>query len=165
MQIKSIKILGIDPGTTIMGWGIVEKSGSKISPISYGCIRSSSTSSRDERLLNIFETLNDIIKKEAPDEVAIEELFFFKNQKTVISVAEARGVAILAAKKSGLKFFEYTPLQIKQALTGYGRADKAQIQEMVRVHCKLKECPKPDDAADALAIALCHAQTNQKLTK
>ena len=165
MESKSVKILGIDPGTTIMGWGIIEKSGSKVVPISYGCIRSSSISSQDERLLNIFETLNDIIKKEAPDEVAIEELFFFKNQKTVISVAEARGVAILAAKKSGLKFFEYTPLQIKQAITGYGRADKAQIQEMVRISCNLKECPKPDDAADALAIALCHAQTNQKMTK
>jgi crossover junction endodeoxyribonuclease RuvC len=103
--------------------------------------------------------LCDIIKKEEPDCLAIEELFFFKNQKTVMSVAQARGVAIVCAKKSGLPVAEYTPLQVKQALAGYGRADKAQMQEMVRITCKLKKCPKPDDAADALAIAICHSQT------
>lgn len=165
LKIESARrILGIDPGTTLIGWSIIEKNGGEIVPLSYGCIRQT-TNDRAERLLHIFDSLCDIIKKHKPDELAIEELFFFKNAKTVISVAEARGVAILAAKTEGLAVFEYTPLQVKQALTGYGRADKKQIQEMVRLTCKLKVCPQPDDAADALAIAICHAQTNQMLSK
>ncbi len=160
----SIKILGIDPGTGIMGWGLIEKNGQTVTPLKYGCIRTKPNTAQPDRLQHIFNSLSDIIEKCRPDEVAIEELFFFKNQKTVISVAEARGAAIVAAKKFNLPVFEYTPLQIKQALTGYGRADKKQMQEMVRVACKLKECPKPDDAADALAVAICHGQTNQSLT-
>lgn len=162
-QNKSIRILGIDPGTGMMGWGIIQKQGVEIVPIKYGCIQTLPNSERSERLLHIFNSLSDIIRENQPDEVSIEELFFFKNQKTIISVAEARGVAIVVAKISHLPVYEYTPLQIKQALTGYGRADKNQIQEMVRTVCKLKECPKPDDAADALAIAICHAQTNQQI--
>lgn len=158
------RILGIDPGTGIMGWGLIEQSGSLIRPLKYGCIRTKANSDRGERLLHIFDSLSDIIEKNKPDEVSIEELFFFKNQTTVISVAEARGVAIVVAKKFELPVFEYTPLQVKQAVTGYGRAEKKQMQEMVRVICKLKVCPKPDDAADALAIAICHAQTNQQLS-
>ena len=158
-----MKILGIDPGTGIMGWGLIEMNNGKIKPLKYGCIRTKPNLPQPERLAHIFNSLSDIIKKVRPDEVAIEELFFFKNQKTIISVAEARGVAIVAAKKFNLPVFEYTPLQVKQALTGYGRADKAQIQEMVRISCCLKDCPKPDDAADALAIAICHGQTNQLL--
>jgi crossover junction endodeoxyribonuclease RuvC len=160
---NSIKILGIDPGTGIMGWGIIEKRGSEIIPVKYGCVRTPANSERSERLLHIFRSLSDIIEKNRPDEFAIEELFFFKNQKTIISVAEARGVAIVVAKNFSLPVFEYTPLQIKQALTGYGRADKNQIQEMVKATCKLKDCPRPDDAADALAIAICHGQTNQNI--
>ncbi len=160
---NSIRILGIDPGTGIMGWGIIEKRGSEIIPIKYGCVRTPANSERSERLLHIFNSLSDIIRTNQIDEFAIEELFFFKNQKTIISVAEARGVAIVVAKNFSLPVFEYTPLQVKQALTGYGRADKNQIQEMVKVTCKLKDCPKPDDAADALAIAICHGQTNQKI--
>lgn len=159
-----IKILGIDPGTGIMGWGLIEKQGNSIKPLKYGCIRTKPNSNHFERLAHIHRTLSGIIKENQPDEFCIEELFFFKNQKTIITVAEARGVAIVTAKIFNLPVFEYTPLQVKQALTGYGRADKNQIQEMVRVTCKLKECPKPDDAADALAIAICHAQTNQGLT-
>lgn len=159
------KILGIDPGTGIMGWGLIEMNVGKIKPLKYGCIRTKPNMPQPERLAHIFNSLSDIIEKTKPDEVAIEELFFFKNQKTIISVAEARGVAIVAAKKFDLPVFEYTPLQVKQALTGYGRADKAQIQEMVRISCNLKVCPKPDDAADALAIAICHGQTNQKLNQ
>ncbi len=160
----SIKILGIDPGTHIMGWGLIEKDrGNQIKPIKYGCIISKPKTARVELLLHIYNSLEKIIKENSPDAVAIEELFFFKNQKTVIGVAEARGVAVLAASLLNIKVFEYTPLQIKQALTGYGRADKKQVQEMVRVICKLKECPRPDDAADALAIAICHAQTNQSI--
>ena len=156
-----MKILGIDPGTGIMGWGLIEKQKNSIIPLKYGCIRTEPNSPKADRLIHIIETLCDIIKENKPGEAAIEELFFFKNQKTIISVAEARGAAIVAAKKFKLSVFEYTPLQVKQALTGYGRADKNQIQEMVRVACRLKDCPKPDDAADALAIAICHAQTNQ----
>jgi len=156
------KILGIDPGTHAMGWGLVgAEKGGKIFPLKYGCIQSKPKTRRAESLLNIYHSLNKIIEENSPTILAIEQLFFFKNQTTVISVAEARGVAILAASLFGLKIFEYTPLAVKQALTGYGRADKRQVQEMVRLSCHLKACPKPDDAADALAIAICHAQTNR----
>jgi crossover junction endodeoxyribonuclease RuvC len=158
-----MKILGIDPGTGIMGWGLIRKEGAKIVPLGYGCVRTESKDSMPDRLNLIFDELNGIIKKEKPDEVAVESLFFFKNQKTVITVAQARGVAIVCAKIAKLPVFEYTPLQVKQALTGYGRADKNQIQQMVKITCKLKECPKPDDAADALAVAITHAQSNLSL--
>lgn len=155
-----MKILGIDPGTAILGWGLIEKQGSKIIPLKYGCIETRSDQNMPERLGEIYQQLFDIIKKNQPDEVAVEELFYFKNAKTVISVAQARGVAVVCAENSGLPVYEYTPLQIKQALTGYGRADKKQMQEMVRITCGLDHHPKPDDAADALAVAICHAQTN-----
>lgn len=164
LKIKSniIRILGLDPGTAILGWGLIEKKfDGGVTPLKYGCVRTPANSHLPSRLLSIYDSLCDIISKEKPDAVAIEELFFFKNQKTVMSVAQARGVAIICAMKNQIPVFEYTPLQVKQALTGYGRADKAQMQEMVRIICKLKECPKPDDAADALAIAICHAQSNQ----
>ena len=160
---ETIRILGIDPGTGIMGYGIIEKSGSSIKPIKYGCIRTKPNLNQPDRLSFIYDSLSDIIEKEKPDQVAIESLFFFKNQKTVISVAEARGVSIICATKEKIPVFEYTPLQIKQALTGYGRAEKKQIQEMVKIICKLETCPKPDDAADALAVAICHSQTNINL--
>ena len=163
MENKKSKILGIDPGTGIMGWGLIEKIGQNIKPLSYGCVRTESKDEMPDRLNLIFNEINAIIKKEKPDEVAVESLFFFKNQKTVITVAQARGVAIVCAKIAKLPVFEYTPLQVKQALTGYGRADKNQIQQMVKITCKLKECPKPDDAADALAVAITHAQTNSKI--
>ena len=158
-----IKILGIDPGTGLMGWGLIEKAGGDIKPLKFGCIRTEPKSGRSERLAHIFNSLSVIIEKNQPDTLAIEELFFFKNQKTVISVAEARGVALLCGKLHNLAVFEYTPLEIKQALTGYGRADKKQMQEMVRLTCKMKECPKPDDAADGLAVAICHAQSNLRI--
>ncbi|MEI8143351.1 MAG: crossover junction endodeoxyribonuclease RuvC [Candidatus Berkelbacteria bacterium] len=160
---NSKRILGIDPGTGIMGWGLIEISNNKIVPIKYGCIRTPANTEISVRLLHIFNSLSDIIKENKPDEVAIEELFFFKNQKTIISVAEARGVAVVCAKKMGLPVFGYTPLQVKQALTGYGRAEKKQIQEMVKTVCSLRECPKPDDAADALAVAITHGQTDQRI--
>lgn len=159
----SIKILGIDPGTGILGWGLIEKCGDEIKPLKYGCVITPPNTDKMKRLLHIYNSLCDIIEKNQPDEVAVEELFFFKNAKTVISVAEARGVAIITGLKYGLPVFEYTPLQVKQALTGYGRADKKQMQEMVRIVCDLKDCPRPDDAADALAVAITHAQTNNRL--
>lgn len=164
MASKPVKILGIDPGTHIIGWGLVEKAGSSIRALQHGCIVPEKSLSLPVRLVVIYEELRAIIKKCSPDEVAIEELFFFKNQKTVMGVAQARGVIVLSAIRGGCPVFEYTPLQIKQALTGYGRAEKRQIQEMVRVTCRLDTIPKPDDAADALAIAICHAQTNQLLS-
>ena len=163
MQNKSIKILGIDPGTAALGWGIILKNGSKIQPVNYGVIETSPKEEMPKRLFKIFTELCDIIEEEKPDCSAVEQLFFFKNQKTVIPVAQARGVAIIACETLQIPVAEYTPLQVKQALTGYGRAEKKQIQEMVKVICKLKECPKPDDAADALAVAICHSQTNSKL--
>lgn len=154
-------ILGIDPGTSIMGWGLIEKKDNKISPIKYGCIRTKTNLDLPTRLLHIYNSLCDIIIKNKPNTFAIEDLFFFKNQKTIMSVSQARGVAIVCATLHHLPVFEYTPLQVKQALTGYGRADKEQMQEMVRLTCCLKEIPRPDDAADALAVAICHAQTNK----
>lgn len=163
MQNKPIKILGIDPGTNLLGWGLVEKSNQGMRAVDFGCIETAKTLAMADRLLAIHRQLCDIIKRVQPDEIAIEELFFFKNQKTIITVAQARGVSIVSAMESNLPVYEYTPLQIKQALTGYGRAEKKQMQEMVRLTCHLKECPKPDDAADALAVAICHAQTNQHI--
>ena len=159
---KNMKILGIDPGTAILGWGLIEKRGQKIIPLKYGCVETHSTQAMPERLGQIYASLFDIIKRVEPDEIAIEELFYFKNEKTVISVAQARGVAVVCAENSGVPVYEYTPLQVKQALTGYGRADKKQMQEMVRITCGLDHCPKPDDAADALAVAICHGQSNKK---
>lgn len=163
MQNNLIKILGIDPGTATLGWGIILKNGSNIKPVKYGCIETSSKGAMSKRLFKIFCELCDIIEEEKPDCAAIEDLFFFKNQKTIVSVAEARGVAIIVCETLKIPVSEYTPLQVKQALTGYGRAEKKQIQQMVKVICRLKECPKPDDAADALAVAICHSQTNVNL--
>lgn len=162
-EAKHHKILGIDPGTAILGWGIIEKNGLNIEPLKFGCIRTSAKLKMPERLFAIFTELCDIIEDEKPDCAAIEDLFFFKNQKTIISVAEARGVAIIACETLKIPVYEYTPLQVKQALTGYGRAEKNQVQQMVKAICKLKECPKPDDVADAIAVAICHSQTNLRL--
>ncbi len=156
-----MKILGIDPGTAILGWGLIEYNKGEITPLKYGCIETDSKMTMPARLAKIYHQLSDIIENDCPDEMAIEELFYFKNAKTVITVAQARGAAIVCAENMGLPVYEYTPLQIKQALTGYGRADKNQMQEMVRITCKLDHCPKPDDAADALAVAITHAQSNR----
>jgi crossover junction endodeoxyribonuclease RuvC len=158
-----MKILGIDPGTAICGWGMIEMQNCRFRLVDYGVIETRAGVCQSERLGLIFETLPDINDKSRPEAVAVEELFFFKNLKTVIKVSEARGVITLCARQKNLAFFEYTPLQVKQALVGYGRADKNQVQQMVRSVLKLKEIPKPDDAADALAVAICHGQTNQLL--
>lgn len=156
-----MKILGIDPGTAICGWGLVEKSGSKFKMLEYGAIETHKSMEHCDRLHIIYKELSAIIKKTQPEAIAVEELFFFKNVKTVIAVAEARGVVTVAARENKIPFFEYTPLQVKQALVGYGRADKNQVQQMVKIILSLKEIPKPDDAADALAVAISHGQTNQ----
>lgn len=147
-------ILGIDPGFAITGYGIVDKQGDKYKHIAYGVITTDSKLAFQERLKITHEELDKIIKKYNPELFSIEELFFAKNTKTAINVAQARGVIILTAIQNKLKIFEYTPLQIKQAITGYGRADKNQIQQMIKMLLKLEKIPKPDDAADALAIAI-----------
>ncbi len=152
-------ILGIDPGYAIVGYGIIEQKGNKCSPIAYGVITTATQMPMEQRLLTIYRELNNIIDKYKPDEVAIEELFFNTNAKTAINVGQGRGVCLLAAAEKGIPINEYTPLQIKQALTGYGRADKNQIQQMVKMFLNLTEIPKPDDAADAVAVAVCHAHS------
>jgi crossover junction endodeoxyribonuclease RuvC len=152
-----MRILGIDPGTGILGFGIIEISGNKTVLVDAGVIRTPIKEDDAVRLQTIFEELTDIISQTKPAEMAVEKLFFAQNVTTAMTVAQARGVVLLAGQQAGLKIAEYTPLQIKQALTGYGRADKKQVQEMVRILLGLSEIPKPDDCADALAAALTHA--------
>ncbi len=150
-------ILGIDPGTATTGFGIIRFEGGKFKVGSCGCVTTPAKQNQSKRLIHIFDSLDKIIKKEKPDCMAIEKLFFVNNVKTAMSVGEARGVCLLAAEKNKVLVFEYTPLQVKQSLTGYGKAEKSQIQMMVKLILKLKEVPKPDDMADALAIAITHA--------
>ncbi|NMB07429.1 MAG: crossover junction endodeoxyribonuclease RuvC [Tissierellia bacterium] len=150
-------ILGIDPGLAIVGYGIIEYKGNKYKPIDYGCITTEAELNLPERLKIIYEELSILIDKYNPDDVAMEELFFNKNVKTAIKVGQARGVEILAAINKGKSVYEYTPLEIKQSVAGYGRAEKRQVQEMVKLLLNLKKIPKPDDAADALAVAICHS--------
>ncbi|MDP2860463.1 MAG: crossover junction endodeoxyribonuclease RuvC [bacterium] len=152
-----MKIIGIDPGTAACGFGVIEKNGQKISFLDTGVIATSKEKAPAERLATIYKSLIGLIKKFDPEVLAVEKLFFNTNSKTAIAVGEARGVILLAGAQRGLEIFEYTPLQVKIALTGYGRAEKTQIQKMVKCLLGLSEIPKPDDAADALAIAICHA--------
>ncbi len=154
-----MRILGIDPGTGILGFGVIEAGKNKTQLVDAGVIRTPVKEDDAVRLETIFDELTDIIVQTKPVIMAVEKLFFAQNVTTAMTVAQARGVVLLCGKQSGLDLFEYTPLQIKQALTGYGRAEKKQIQEMVRVILGLKEIPKPDDAADALACAICHSMT------
>lgn len=154
---QPLKILGIDPGFGRMGFGIIEKQGSNLKLVDYGCVETDSKKTFAERLCTLAGELRQIIKKNQPDLVAVEELFFFKNLKTAINVAQARGAIILLAQEAGVPILELTPLQIKQSLSGYGRAEKQQVQKMVQVILKLKEKPRPDDAADALAAAIAAA--------
>jgi len=154
-----VRIIGIDPGTGILGFGIIESKNGKVQLVDGGVIRTPVKEDDAVRLLTIYEELTDIIASTKPDEMAVEKLFFSQNVTTAMTVAQARGVVLLTAMQADLKISEYTPQQIKQALTGYGRADKKQIQEMVRIMLGLKEVPKPDDCADAIAAAITHAQT------
>ena len=154
-----MRILGIDPGTGILGFGVIEVLKGKPMLVDAGVIRTPAKEDDAIRLVTIFDELTSIIKDAQPDEMSVEKLFFAQNVTTAITVAQARGVVLLAGQQAGLVIAEYTPLQIKQALTGYGRAEKKQIQEMVRVLLGLKAIPKPDDCADALAAALTHMQS------
>ncbi len=157
-----MRILGIDPGYGIVGYGIIDTHKNN-AVVDFGVIETPKEESFPIRLLRIEESLRVLMERYRPDEVAIEELFYFKNQTTVIPVAEARGVIVLTAQKYCDRIFEYTPMQIKQALTGNGRADKKQMQFMVKAVLGLEKVPKPDDVADALAVALCHSQINPSL--
>lgn len=153
-----MRIIGIDPGTGILGFGVIDiLSPVKARLVTAGVITTAPHTPLEDRLLEIYEGLTEIIKETSPDSMAIEKLFFAQNVTTAISVSHARGVAMLTGRQSSLSIHEYTPLQIKQTMTGYGRASKKQIQEMVRIRLGLKEVPKPDDCADALATAMTHA--------
>lgn len=154
-------ILGVDPGYAIVGIGVIEYKGNKFRPITYTAITTPAKMNTVDRLKKIYDGMLEIIEKYKPDAMAIEELFFNSNQKTAINVAQARGVILVAATNCGLPISEYTPLQVKQSVTGYGRADKKQIQEMVKMLLHLNAIPKPDDAADGLALAICHAHSNK----
>lgn len=155
-------ILGFDPGLATLGYGVIQKEkNGKVQMLDYGIISTPKEDNLAVRLTLLEKGINQVIDTFKPDEIAVEELFFAKNVKTGIAVAHARGVLLLTATKKCGKIFEYTPLQIKQALTGYGRAEKQQIQAMVKTMLNLKSIPRPDDAADALAVALTHAQTNK----
>ena len=149
-------VLGVDPGTAIVGYSVIEYVKNKYRILDYGCVYTDKDEDMPVRLEKIYDGLDGIIKIWKPQDMAIEELFFFKNQKTVIKVGQARGVITLCGQKNSLDLYSYTPLQVKMGIAGYGRADKKQIQEMVKVILGMDEIPKPDDAADALAIAITH---------
>lgn len=159
--IKTMRIIGIDPGTGILGFGVVDVNGGKARMVTAGVITTPAHTPLDERLEEIFDGLTDIIAETKPEVMSIEKLFFAQNVTTAMSVSHARGVAMLTGRKARLPIAEYTPQQIKQTLTGYGKADKKQMQEMVRMHLGLKEVPKPDDCADALAAAITHSMMSR----
>lgn len=152
-------ILGIDPGLAIVGWGVIEYRNTRFRTIAYGSIQTPAGTRTEERLKQIFDGMNELIEKYHPEAVAVEELFFNTNITTGIRVAEARGIILLAAENAGIPIQEYTPLQVKQSVVGYGRAEKKQVISMVTMLLGLKDPPKPDDTADALAIAICHAHS------
>ena len=154
-----MRILGIDPGLAIVGWGVIEYSANRFRTVAYGSVQTPAGMDTAERLLSIHNDLNDIIQKYRPEQMAVEELFFNTNITTGIRVAEARGVIIMTGQMHALPMAEYTPLQVKQAVVGYGRAEKKQVIEMVTKILNLPKPPKPDDTADALAIAICHAHS------
>lgn len=156
-----MRILGIDPGFAIVGWGVIEYSGSRFKTIAYGSIQTPAGMRLEERLAQIHKQMNLLFETYRPDAMAVEELFFNNNITTGIRVAEARGVILVSAEEHGVKIAEYTPSQVKQAVVGYGKAEKKQIISMVTMLLGLSEPPKPDDTADALAIAICHAHSDR----
>ena len=155
-----MRILGIDPGYALMGYGVIEQNGNRMKVIECGSISTGPSASMPERLKYLYSSLMDIIADTDPEHAALEELFYNTNAKTVINVGQARGVAVLACVNSGLPGAEYTPLQVKQALVGDGRAEKKQVQQMVKAILGLEKVPRPDDTADALAVAICHANSS-----
>lgn len=155
-----MRIVGIDPGYAIVGWGVIEYNSNRFTTLKFGAITTPAHTDFSKRLEMIYDDACTLFEKAKPDAVAIEKLFFNTNTTTAIDVAEARGVIILAATKQGIPVFEYTPLQVKQAVTGYGRAEKRQVMELTKQFLGLSEVPKPDDTADALALAICHAYSS-----
>lgn len=151
-----MRILGIDPGYAIVGWGVLDYQNNKFTPVDFGAIFTEAGTPFTERLERIYDDVGAIIDRYSPECMAIEKLFFNNNAKTAIDVSQARGVTLLAAVKKGVGIYEYTPLQVKQSVVGYGRAEKKQIQEMTRIILNLQKVPKPDDTADSLALAICH---------
>ncbi len=156
-----MRIIGIDPGTGILGFGVIDVRPGKVTMVTAGVVTTPAHTPIDERLEDIYDSLTEIIAETKPEVMSIEKLFFGQNVTTAISVAQARGVAMLAGRKGAMPIAEYTPMQIKQTLTGYGKADKKQVQEMVRLQLGLSEVPKPDDCADALAAAITHAMMSR----
>lgn len=154
-----MKILGIDPGTATTGFGLIKKSGSKLDKLDAGVISTPKTEHMQNRLKMLYDDLSQLVKTHQPDYIAVEKLFFTNNITTAMSVSQARGIALLVAAQNKIELAEYTPLQVKMSVTGYGQAEKKQVQEMVKKILKLSVIPKPDDAADALAIAICHSAT------
>ena len=151
-----MRVLGIDPGYAIVGWGVVEYVGNRFAPVGFGAVITEKDTPFEQRLVEIYEGILDVCRRYKPEAISIEKLYYQHNQTTVIGVAEARGVILLAAAQYGIPVYEYTPMQIKQAVTGYGKAVKKQIQEMTRILLHLPEIPRPDDTADALAMAVAH---------
>ena len=156
-----MKILGIDPGTAILGFGLVIYEGNKFRTVDYACLYTKAGQPLAERLKYLYNNLEQLIQLHQPDHMVVEELFFNKNVSTALAVGQARGIILLAGAQANIPVFEYTPLQVKQAVVGYGRADKNQVQQMVKTILGLAAVPKPDDAADALAIAICHAHSHR----
>jgi len=156
-----LRVLGIDPGTATTGWAVITEKAGKIFPLAYGHISTSAKKPTARRLKETADDIEKIIRKYKPQEAAVEDIFFFKNAKTAVKVSQSRGAVLLTLEKLKVSISEYTPLQIKQALTGYGRAEKKQIQLMVKNVLKLKDIPRPDDAADAIAIAICHINSRK----
>lgn len=153
-------ILGIDPGVAIVGYGVVDYTGNRFKTIAYGAVTTPAKTKLTSRIKTIYEELRLLLYRYKPDMMAVEELFFNTNTTTAMAVAQARGVILLAATNEGVPIYEYTPLQIKQAVTGYGRADKQQVQQMTKTLLGLASIPKPDDTADALAVAICHGHSH-----
>lgn len=158
-----MRVLGIDPGTAIVGWAVLEEIDGKVDVLGYGHIETSPKNSTSERLLEVANDIKKIIEKYHPKEASVEDIFYFKNAKTVIKVSQSRGAILLTLEDLSVKIFEYTPLQIKQSITGYGRAEKKQMQLMVKNILKLKKIPTPDDTADALAAAICHLNSRKMI--
>jgi crossover junction endodeoxyribonuclease RuvC len=154
-----MRVLGVDPGTAITGWGLIEGEGQSLRLVDYGTITTAAKTDLPTRLQQIYRHMMVLMTEYRPEAVAVEEIFFGHNVRTALVVGQARGVALLAIADAGLPLYEYKPLEVKQAVTGYGRADKGQVQSMVRLLLDLAENPRPDDAADALAVAICHAHS------
>lgn len=158
-----MRILGIDPGYAIIGYGVLDYDGYSFKPVGYGAITTEAGMDFYIRLMDIYNDMRTVLREFKPDALSIEKLFFNTNQKTGIDVAQARGVIVLAAAQEGVPIYEYTPLQVKQSVVGYGRAEKKQVMEMTRGILKLASVPKPDDTADALALAICHGHCSSAI--